>query len=1099
MQSSKIQIKICFLLVCTILSLPSLSYCILNYFNFLGTQTNQSIFVPPITGTPINPNSHNNENAIILSVQPFQQPQILFIVDNAISPNPDKDIPFYDFMTTVLDYNVTYRTSKGPYIYDNFDVIVISSSVAEAGTVDSLSNAPIPILTMQAGHYDEFKLGSSYSIKDTSKFYIHDNTHFVSEDLNSESIFPVYIESNSVSFIEDYRYIPNGVEIQLIALRSDNQGKWIYLGEATWVVLDKGKKAWDLSLAPERRAFWGAGWGSSLSTNGWKSWNKTLSWLLYNDNPGNASLTVEVTDLANKTVTNAQATLIDVNNPLNIWIQNTSSLGLTTFADIPFGLYNITIEYEDTINTELQFLEVAGKRTYNINPELFFSVQIEEYNDNNAPIITNIHFYPLNTTFMADVFDESEINSVNLSLTIKNSTDSSVLRDSVYSMVSLDGTHFYNDTALEGVPSLGINVYYNISALDIASNKKQSENLFFTLGDLTPPIVYYYNVSDNEDGSLIFYANVSDEESLVQQVVLRINNTYSNMYLNSSGLWIFETFAYYNVLLNYSIHSVVDSVGNENNNTFSPQFGLIYPQDSYQPVIYDASYNLSAHEEGFVVFRATVEEMNEYQSGVNTSNVAIYLAIYNGSWANDTFPLYPIGEITYEFEYTFNFNDTVVYRITASDFAGNINWGFEHIAVIGDNSVPKITFNAQEFGNGTVLFNSNVIDWPDNDTTATLYYTQNYFGTWYNVSMNSIDDNLFYQEIHNFDFRLHDVWYYTIAIDSASNIVDITPDQYQKIELSDLIPPTVFFTIENSSVTDGKISITSWANDLYGDVRDINNTFYINFTHQSITNQYLMEYDSFYFYTFEQTFNYGEEVIIEVWTADNAGNLGISNRTILINDISAPKILNTGIYEYQNGTVTFWAEVIEYSTGSGLPSDHSSVRLEFVFISIFNETMSKNGSENIYTYTVSGFVPGNAFNYRISAYDNCNNLAITHWNMEIIEDKSPPIVKDFGYIETLINHSFSRLNFWVDATDYFGSINAAEITIDYFNGTSWINLFGRMSLIASKYSYSTYIHCNCTFNYSILIYDGKPNFILVENVSLKTYWGPVIIDAGIFQ
>ena len=118
------------------------------------------------------PQSGNSYISPSFSIQPFQKPSILFIVDNPASPNEDKDIPFYDFMTTGLDYNVTYHEAVPPYNYDNFDAIVISSSVGEDGTVDALYNATIPILTMQAGHYDEFQLGSDYSIRDTSKFYI---------------------------------------------------------------------------------------------------------------------------------------------------------------------------------------------------------------------------------------------------------------------------------------------------------------------------------------------------------------------------------------------------------------------------------------------------------------------------------------------------------------------------------------------------------------------------------------------------------------------------------------------------------------------------------------------------------------------------------------------------------------------------------------------------------------------------------------------------------------------------------------------------------------------------------------------------------------
>jgi hypothetical protein len=993
-------------------------------------------------------------------------------------------------MTIVLNYSVTYHEAKDSYSYEDFDAIVISSSVGEAGTVDSLSDAPIPILTMQAGHYDEFQLGDDYSIKDTNRYWIYNNDHYVSQNLILDSILDVYTGHDPVGYITDYTSVPD--------VRADKNFYYPY--QATWLILDKGDNNWNLFPSPERRAFWGASWGPSLNPTGWDRWNRTLSWILYDDVPGDATLQVDVTDLDNKTVYNAQVTLMDSRNQSRVWIQNTTSPGITTFTNIPYGIYNITVEYEDTINNDLQFIEIAGERTYSIQTFLQYFVQVNEYSDNDAPLITNIQFHASNDTFTADIYDESTLINVNLSLTARYSSNDTIVRNSVYNMVSVNGIHYYNDTALQGLPNSSITIVYNVSAIDIASNTEVSDNQGFTLGEFNAPIIHYYNVTDNEDGSLVFYANITDEESLVQEVVLRINNTYENMHLNSSGLWIFETFAYYGVLLNYSIHSAIDSVGNENNDTFSPKFGLITPQDSFSPIIYDLSYNLSAHEEGFVVFKARVEELNdEFQSGVNTSSIVIRISINNGSWVNFTLPMYAIGEITYEFEYTFDFNDTVFYQIIAADLAGNINWGYEHNATVDDNSIPQIVFNAKEFGNGIVEFNSTVIDWPNNSTSATLYYTQNYFGSWSNISMTIIDQNLFIQQVPNFDFRLQDVWYYATAIDSALNVYEPTPDQYQKITLSDSVAPEVFFVIENSTIVDGKISITTWANDLYGDVRDINNTFYINFTEQGSTSQYEMNYDSFYFHTFEQTFNFGDIITIEVWTTDSEGNIGGKSRTIIIGDFSAPKILGTGIYEYQNGTVTFWAEVIEYSTGSGLPTDHSSITLEYVFVSKFKETLPWNGTGNIYSYTVSGFIPGNAFNYRISAYDNNNNTVITLWNMETIPDKTPPICNDFGYSETLINHSFTRLDFWVNSIDLFGSISGIDITFYSFNGTGWTSTTGKMTGNGPDYSYSILLPCNHSFNYSIQIYDGEPNIIQVGNTSVRTYWGPVIIDANVIQ
>ncbi|PWI47025.1 hypothetical protein CEE45_13710 [Candidatus Heimdallarchaeota archaeon B3_Heim] len=1035
------------------------------------------------------------------SIQPFQQPRILFVVDNPISLNVDKDVRFFDFMNKSLNYNVVCHESNDSYSYENFDAIVISSSVGEESTVDSLSNVPIPIFTMQAGHNNEFQLGDDFSIKDSDKFYINDGDHYVSQNFDNKSFFTVYGAADPIGYIYDYTAVPIGAEINPIAVRVVKKESVYFQEDAVWLVLDKGDKDWNLTASPERRAFWGAYLGNSLTLSGWESWNRTLSWILYDDIPGNSTIKVEVLDLDNKTVSNAQVTLTDSGNHSVSWSQNTSSYGYTTFSNVPFGYYNITVEYEDSINTDLQFLEVAGERTYDIEPFLSYTVQIDEYSDNDPPIITDIQFNPLNSNFSASIYDVSNIDHVNLSLTVRDSSNGSLLRDTVYNMVSRNNLLYFNDSALQGLPLTGLSVLYNITATDVALNIEVSENKFFTLGDLNAPIVNSYNVTDNEDGSLVFYANITDTESLVQDVVLRINDTYENMYVNASGYWIFEKPAHFGLVLNYSIFSATDSVGNVNNDSINPNFGLITPQDSVEPLIYAVSDTLDTHEEGFVTFRATVEESNEFQSGINVSSVSVLLSIFNGTlWDNDTFyPMTALGVITYEFEYHFRYNDTVVYQIVAADLARNLNFGDEHNDTIDDNAIPKLSFNAQEFGNGVVEFNSTVVDWPYNATVVTLHFTQDYFGTWSNVSMTNITENLYIFQVSNFDFRLQDVWYYTTAIDQSSNLYEPTSDQYQKVELSDIIAPQIFFIIENSTSIDGQIFITSWANDPYGDTPNINNTFYINFTKQGVTSQYEMNYDSFYFYKFNHVFNYNDEINIEIWTTDSVGNIGKIDRTIIIGDFSAPKILNTGIFEYQNGTVTFWAEVIEFSTGSGLPAEKSSVKLEYVFISSFNVSMSWNGSENVYIYTVSGFVPGNAFTYRVSAFDNSNNSAVTFWNKENIEDKTPPIINSSGYSETLTNHTFTRLDFWVDAIDTFGSVVGVTLTVNYFNTTSWIIVDGEMVNTGSYYAYSLYLWCNTSFNYSIQVYDAKPNIIVINDSNLRTYWGPVIIKSGIRQ
>ena len=50
-----------------------------------------------------------------LKLQPFQTPSILFIIADDSSPDSNLDVPFYDFMSTNLSYNVIYHSANNSY------------------------------------------------------------------------------------------------------------------------------------------------------------------------------------------------------------------------------------------------------------------------------------------------------------------------------------------------------------------------------------------------------------------------------------------------------------------------------------------------------------------------------------------------------------------------------------------------------------------------------------------------------------------------------------------------------------------------------------------------------------------------------------------------------------------------------------------------------------------------------------------------------------------------------------------------------------------------------------------------------------------------
>ena len=97
----------------------------------------------------------------------------------------------------------------------------------------------------------------------------------------------------------------------------------------------------------------------------------------------------------------------------------------------------------------------------------------------------------------------------------------------------------------------------------------------------------------------------------------------------------------------------------------------------------------------------------------------------------------------------------------------------------------------------------------------------------------------------------------------------------------------------------------------------------------------------------------------------------------------------------------------------------------------------------------------------------------------------------------MVNPSTSQLNFWIDATDPFGSIEHVNISFEYFNGSNWLNKTAEMQYNGSSYVHSIQMSCNCIFNFSIYVSDKALNAIEVSNTSLRTYWGPVIIETNV--
>lgn len=1157
----------------------------------------QSDINPHPTSSSI-PSMISNSSSIVTSKIPLITPKlivdqdisILFIVgdDNPLTGIKSYwDETFYNFMTLNLSFSVTYHTANDSYNYTSYDAIVISKSVGTS-PVGSLTNATIPILTMDNSNWDEFHLGtgSIYTPQDVI-WNITFEPHYILEDETAGEtvvISSAFSSSNAFTGFDDISY-PQGCEVKQLAYTTAKSSD-----SSTLVALEKDALNFNLFQSKERRAYWGAtGFKGTLgsvlfTTDAWELWNKTLHWILYDDYEGNATINVQVKDLESKNIRSADVHLKDSTNTSLFWDEATTDSGIATFTNIPWGEYNINVSYLNEVDDTLTNLIIVPDLTYmknksfdysvtlnviidNINPVIdidsikfdnitstfyanvtddsnfevylnltahnlstgaveiplqnFKMVHLSDdtyYNDSALdslpvnrvnityniiaedsfgnsyaspiqtlafdevpPIIWNLHFDNSTSTFFANVSDDSLIKYVNLSLTILNISTGFVVQPYLrknYSMVYLSGNTYFNDTALDLLTYSDVNITYSIIAADIYGNYYETLNVTFDLGDTTAPEIHIYNATDYGNGTIIFYAYITDENDIQSPVVLDINGTHYNMFQNASNWWIYRGEFEYGFNLNYTIYSVINTIGNENGTKIYPSkigWKILILFDLTPPIInqlidYPNFSTILDHEEGNVTFLVEIED-NSFGSGVNVSRIELFFVI-NGNYTEHLMTHH--GDNIFFFEYTFEYNDSIVYWIRAFDNVNNwINSTKLGPYRINDNMFPSVIFWVDDLGNGTINFNADVTDWPDNTTKAALFYTTNYPIDWVTSSMDNVFENVF-RVVISFIYQPQNIWYYVNATDSESNSVQTSE---KSLSLVDTVAPEIQMTSSNSTANDGEISIFANAVDPFGELKYVNNTFYANITYQSTTTTYEMSYDSFYNYKLTLNYPFQTILTVTIYVEDELGNLGSITKTLFVDDITPPNIVQYGEIDQQNGTVTIWAEIYENSNGSGLLDDNSSVNLEYIYSNeILSATMVWNGTGNFYSYSIDGFIPGNSFSFKIAAVDKNNNLNETIPKVFSIGDTVNPEIMGYDEIQERINHTHISVYFWVTAIDPFGSVSTVNLSIEYRN--PYLSSIKGITMRdnGTHYVYEDLILiCNTTFNYTIFIADSFSN------------------------
>ncbi|MFX0184225.1 MAG: carboxypeptidase-like regulatory domain-containing protein [Candidatus Hodarchaeota archaeon] len=1034
------------------------------------------------------------------SLQPFQTPNILFIVGDETLPHSNLDQPFRDFLTTNLSCLVTYHNANNSYDYSSYDAIVISDSISGSADVASLGNVSIPILTMKKDNWDIFNFGTGKASTSQQELWIDNTSHYITNQ-STVGLLPVYNMSVELNYIKGFNALPSSSDIFPLGLLGSTTPDKFY---GTLVALDKGGKDFTgISTTAERKAFLGTSQGEYLDLEGWKLWNKTMKWILYDDDIGNATINVNTVDINGEPVINANVTVVNSSNPANFTTQYTDQNGMTTFTSISFGKYDIIAKndlYPNSINLTYISQEIVGTRTFHREPLFNYDITLNFSLDTSPPRVENITFQNISGTytFSADVFDVDKLDTVFLNVTVYNTSNflTPYISPKNYTMKPQSGNPgdsgtYFNDTALDALNHTDVKVIFNFIVNDSFGYTTITPIQSLFLNDIIRPIIHEYDVTDYGNGTLEFFANITDDSGIQDPVSLSVNGTLAQMHLNGSGLWTYRAEYFYGDFLNYTIFSVNDTVGMENGSKLYPiTIGIeeISVSDSTPPQIYWIT-PYTAHDKGLVEWNVRINETTTFQSGLDNNSVKITISV--NSESNITQPMIDLSAGYFVYTDTFNFTNIVEFWINASDWFGNFRIEYAKFK-INDTALPQVTFSAIEFGNGTVEFSATVVDWPHNSTTVFVY--ENSSGIWEKYTLVNLTNNLYVGKYNNFSYINKDLFYYVEAKDNAGNNNTLTQIKY--LELTDTVSPDINLNIENSPIMDGQITIRALAIDGWGSSQYVTNQFFANITHQGITETYSMRQETIYYFS-THNFTFGDQLAIKVWTNDDAGNRGINSTSIIVGDYSPPKILDWGVYEYQNGTISIWAEVIESPSGSGLFINNTSVKLEYIYTKV-NEEIMVIKENNLYWYTISGFEPGNAFTYRISVIDNNGNDNSTDWNAVSILDNTPPTCNDFGYLEVRLNHSSSQLIFWANATDAFGSIQGVNVTISYLSNSDRINETHFMLYNGSVYAYSAILRFNTSFSYSIHIFDSNiTNTVVRFEENLKTYNGPIVYQADL--
>ncbi|MFQ5821440.1 MAG: hypothetical protein ACE5I5_15760, partial [Candidatus Heimdallarchaeota archaeon] len=488
-------------------------------------------------------------------------------------------------------------------------------------------------------------------------------------------------------------------------------------------------------------------------------------------------------------------------------------------------------------------------------------------------------------------------------------------------IMTFNGTlYFYEMNA-----NFGQLVSYNITASNFAGLTNSTTPPAFTVDDIVAPQTFTFQVTNNQDGTIVFRATVSDGQfgsGIDSSKVILIHQSYGSNWVTKSMWWDGTNYVY--TLGNVFIGDVIKYyVGATDKAENYGQSGLrTFPViDNTSPIINKIGHDYLNDTDGHIRFWCYA---NDPFGILRTTKIKI-----TGDQDEDGVMLW-IGAYYYYdtlLEYENNFNFTVTVRDTAGNTAKKSEFGHQ----VQDTVSPQTTSaGGEEFQNGTAILWAFVEDgafgsgFPSENNTVNITYRIP--GKFFETTLMQWNP-----ETNRYEHAINGLIVgdaIDFAIDASDKAGNLGQSRAYTFIVPDTTPPQITaFGYSLLPQEEGLVQFWASAEDSFGTIENVNLTINIisetSSTGKSAsasksvdtTLEREMVWNGTH-YNHEENLGYQTKFSYTITIVDG-GNLqaegGASEQ--IVGDGAPPRVLDAGIIDPGDGDLTIWAEVEEKGTG----------------------------------------------------------------------------------------------------------------------------------------------------------------------------------------